>query len=78
MLRVVFCFMSANMRAHMCLIRQGRCGGEGGRAYIEFNWRTSAALLRVCTACKRSSNFYERFNFKRFVLQNRYRRSLMV
>jgi hypothetical protein len=29
MLRVVFCFMSANMRAHMCLIRQGRCGARG-------------------------------------------------
>jgi len=69
--------MLANMRALMCLIRKRSCTGRReAHAYIERNWTTGAALLRMCAACKRSFNFYKGFKYKRFMLQNQYKESL--
>jgi len=76
-IRVVLGFMLANMCERMCLITKGSCSGRReAHAYIECNWTTGAALLRMCTACKWSFNFHKGFKYKWFMLQNQYKRSL--
>lgn len=78
-IRVVLGFILANMRALVCLIRKRSCSGwREAHAFIERNWTTGTALLHMCTACKLSFNFYKGCKYKRFMLQNQYKRSLTV